>query len=258
MRVVAVPMLQDNYGWLVVDETSNRAAIVDPAEDEPVLAAVAREGVELVAVLATHHHYDHVGGVEALWDRVRGLEVYGWGADAERIPRLTRPLAEGDTITLGALTGRVAAVPCHTKGHVAYLFEDALFSGDTLFAAGCGRFFEGTAREMYHALYDVIGALPDATRVFCGHEYTVKNLEFAASLEPSNTAIAAKAVEVRARRALGAPSVPTTLGEERTYNPFLRVAAPELRASVAAARPDVDLADPIAVLAAVRAMKDVF
>lgn len=258
MRVVAVPMLQDNYGWLVVDEASKRAAIVDPAEPEPVLAAVAREGVALVAVLATHHHFDHVGGVEALCDHVPGLEVYGWGADAERIPRLTRPLAAGDAIAIGALRGRVVAVPCHTRGHVAYLFDDALFSGDTLFAAGCGRFFEGTARDMYHALYDVLGALPDATRVYCGHEYTSKNLEFAASLEPTNAAIATKAAEVRDLRAGSLPSVPTTLGEERTYNPFLRVSSPELVASVAARRPGVDLADPIAVLAAVRALKDDF
>lgn len=258
MRVVAVPQLEDNYGWLLVDEGSGEAAIVDAAEAAPVMAAARREGVRLTTVLATHHHFDHTGGNLALAAALPGLQIIGWAGDRARIPGLTRGVEEGEPIAVGGLRGQALAVPCHTSGHVAYLFGDALFSGDTLFAAGCGRFFEGTAREMYRALYQVLGALPDATRVYCGHEYTVKNLRFARTLEPESAAVAAKLAEAERQVAQGTPTVPTTLGEEKRYNPFLRVRSPELIAHVRAARPEVDAQDPIAVLAAVRALKDDF
>lgn len=258
MRVVPVPLLRDNYGWLLIDEASGVAAIVDPAEAAPVLAAAEREGVALAAILNTHHHWDHTGGNLELLAALPALEVVGWAEDAARIPGITRAVGEGDEVRVGGLVGRVLPVPCHTSGHVAYLFGDALFSGDTLFAGGCGRFFEGTAAQMYRALYEVLGPLPEDTRIFCGHEYTEGNLRFAQSLEPESPAVREKLAEVKRLRAEGRPTVPTTLGEERGYNPFLRVAAPELQAAVRRARPEVDLGDPVAILGALRSLKDSF
>lgn len=256
-RVEIVPLLSDNYGYLVADG-AGEAAIVDPAEAEPVLAAAHRHQLRLTTVLATHHHGDHVGGNLELAARIPGLRIVGYASDRDRIPGLTEALSPGDEVRVGQLRGQLLAVPCHTRGHVAYHFGRALFTGDTLFAAGCGRFFEGDAAQMYQALYQVFGALPDDTLVYCGHEYTQNNLRFAASLEPKNLAIQEAARRAAKLRAEGRPTVPTTLGEERRYNPFLRVQAPELLASVQRAHPGVEVADPVAVLGAVRAMKDHF
>lgn len=253
MRIVVVPQLMDNYGYLVVDPATGEAAIVDPAEADVVLAAVKREGVKLTAILNTHHHWDHSGGNSELLAAVPGLQVIGSEQDASKIPGLTRAVKHGDRVKIGGLEAEVLLIPCHTSGHVAYRFGSDLFTGDTLFVAGCGRFFEGTAADMYHALYEVIGALPDDTRIWCGHEYTAKNLEFAAKLEPKNQAIAAKRAWVAG---LGSkPSVPSTLGEERRYNPFLRVQSSELQRSLAA-QGQLDPADPVLVLGAIRALKD--
>jgi hydroxyacylglutathione hydrolase len=262
LEVRAVPMLRDNYGWLISAPGSRRAAVVDPSEAAPVLAAAEAAGLELVAALATHHHLDHVGGVLELVAARPGLEVLGFGPDAARLPGLTRALADGEAFEVAGLRGRVLAVPCHTRGHVAYAFEGAgrptlLFTGDTLFAAGCGRFFEGTADDMHRALA-TLARFADDTAIFCGHEYTESNLRFAASVEPSNPAIARKAEEVRALRGAGRPSVPTRLGEERAYNPFLRLAAPELVASLLRARPEASLEDEVEVLRELRALKDAF
>lgn len=258
MRVVFVPLLEDNYAYLIIDEASGVAGIIDPAEAGPVLAAVAREKVRLVSVLNTHHHPDHSGGNLDLLRAVPGLEVVGSAADAPRIPGLTRAVSGGDRVRVGGLEGRVLFVPCHTRGHVAFLFDRCLFSGDTLFAGGCGRFFEGTAADMDHALREVLGALPDDTQVYCGHEYTEKNLAFARTLEPDNQVLAAKADAVRALRAAGRPSLPTTIGEERAYNPFLRTTVPALADAVARRVTGVDPKDPVQVLAAVRKLKDTF
>jgi hydroxyacylglutathione hydrolase len=258
MRVVLVPVLEDNYAYLVIDQWSGQAAIVDPAEAEPVLEAVRREKVELTAILNTHHHYDHTGGNIALLHARPFLTVIGSAAESGKIPGLTLSVKDGDTVRIGGLEGRVLFVPCHTQGHVAYAFDRALFSGDTMFAAGCGRFFEGTAAEMYHALYEVIGKLPDDTLIYCGHEYTENNLAFAETLEPNNLALKKKLAEVHALREQERPTIPTTLGEERTYNPFLRVFSEELIRSVARERPEVDAKDPVSILAAVRALKDEF
>lgn len=256
-RVEIVPLLSDNYGYLVADE-AGEAAIVDPAEAEVVLAAAHQHQLRLTTVLATHHHGDHVGGNLELAARIPGLRIVGYAPDRDRIPGLTEALSPGDQVRVGQLRGQLLAVPCHTRGHVAYHFGRALFTGDTLFAAGCGRFFEGDAAQMYQALHQVFGALPDDTLVYCGHEYTQNNLRFAASLEPNNPAIVAAAQRAAELRAAGRPTIPTTLGEERGYNPFLRVRAPELLASVRRAQPEIDAADPVAVLGAVRAMKDHF
>jgi hydroxyacylglutathione hydrolase len=258
MRVEIIPVLSDNYAYLVIDEATNRAALIDPSEADPPLAAIARAGVKLAAILNTHHHWDHTGGNEAIAAAHPGVEIIGYEEDRARIPGITRGVRAGETVEIGGLKGSTLFVPCHTRGHVAYLFGRALFSGDTLFAAGCGRFFEGTAKEMYRALHEVIGVLPDETLLYCGHEYTEKNLRFAQTLEPSNQAISDKLRDVISCRAQNTPTIPTTLGEERTYNPFLRTTSPELIESVSKSIPKVDTHDPVQVLAGVRELKDRF
>lgn len=256
MRVVPVPQLSDNYAYLVIDPASGEAGVVDCAEAAPVLEAAAREGAALVAILATHHHFDHVGGNADLLAARPGLRVYGSAADAPRIPGITDPVADGDELRIGGLRARVILIPAHTSGHVAYYFPDhaTVFTGDTLFAGGCGRLFEGDAAQMMASLAK-LACLPDETRVYCGHEYTEKNLRFARELEPGNAALAAKLDEVVAQRARQEPTVPSTIASEKATNPFLRVDSPELRRSVRA-RAGAVADDPVAVFAAVRALKD--
>jgi hydroxyacylglutathione hydrolase len=249
MHVHPIPILNDNYAYLLVDEASGAAAVVDPAEPGPVIAAVEAAGVRPTHVLCTHHHPDHSGGNVALRERWPDVEVVGSAADAARIPGLTRGVGDGDVVAVGGLAVRVLFVPCHTRGHLAFLAEDALFCGDTLFVAGCGRFFEGDAAQMHRALQDVFGALPSSTRVFCGHEYTVTNLRFALTVEPDNAAAREKLAWAEGRRAAGLPTVPGTLGEERAYNPFVR--APLLQERLGAP-------DAIAALAELRRRKDEF
>lgn len=257
MQVVPVPQLADNYAYLVIDEETHEAAVVDCAEAESVLREAARLGVRLVAVLATHHHYDHVGGNGELLRAVPGLRVFGSAADAGRIPGITDRLRDGDEVRVGSLDGRALLIPAHTSGHLAYYFprEKVVFTGDTLFAAGCGRLFEGDAAQMMASL-GRLAALPDDTLVYCGHEYTQRNLEFALCLEPSNEALAQKKQRVDALRAAGQPTVPTSIGEEKATNPFLRTGSPELERSVRERVPGIPPGDPVAVFAAVRALKD--
>lgn len=256
MRVVPVPQLSDNYAYLIVDPESGDAGVVDCAEAAPVLAAAEREGASLVAVLATHHHFDHVGGNADLLAARPNLRIYGSAADAPRIPGITDPVGDGDTVHVGSLVARVILIPAHTSGHVAYYFADheAVFTGDTLFAGGCGRLFEGDAAQMMGSL-GRLASLPDRTRVYCGHEYTEKNLQFASELEPGNAELAEKLAEVRRLRARGEPTVPSTIASERATNPFLRVESRELVASVRARVPGV-AGDPVSVFAAVRSLKD--
>jgi len=257
--VVPVPQLSDNYAYLISDPRTGDAAVVDCAEAEPVLAAARMAGVRLTAVLATHHHFDHVGGNAALLAARAGLRVHGSAADAPRIPGITDRLRDGDPVAVGSLRGRALLIPAHTSGHVAYHFPDerAVFTGDTLFVAGCGRLFEGDARQMMASLAK-LAALPDETRVFCGHEYTEKNLRFAAVLEPTNAAIREKLAWAEARRRAGEPTVPSTIAEEKATNPFLRTNSPELAASVRQRVLDLPPDDPVALFAAVRALKDHF
>lgn len=257
MRVVAVPVLQDNYSYLIVDEDERVAAVVDCAEVEPILAAARTEGVAVTTVLSTHHHYDHVGGNDELAARTQ-VRVYGNADDADRIPRLTDGVREGDAVRVGRLQAEVLFIPAHTSGHIAYHFprEKAVFTGDTMFAAGCGRLFEGDPAQMMKSLAK-IDALPEDTRVYCGHEYTVKNLEFALMLEPSNAAIADKLAWARARRAQGQATVPSTIGSERATNPFLRTRSPELRASVRRRIPSVG-DDDVLIFGGTRKLKDDF
>jgi hydroxyacylglutathione hydrolase len=256
VQIIPIPQLSDNYAYLVVDPASGDAGIVDCAEAAPVLAAVATHRARLVAVLATHHHFDHVGGNADLLTALPALRVYGSRGDAPRIPGITHQLDDGDPVEIGTLRGHVIGIPAHTSGHVAYHFptERTLFTGDTLFAGGCGRLFEGDAAQMKASLAR-LAVLAGDTRVYCGHEYTQKNLEFALTLEPGNRALVDKLARVRTLRQQGRPTVPTSIGEERDTNPFLRTDSQELAASVRAQVPGTG-PDEVALFAAVRALKD--
>lgn len=259
MDVVAIPLLSDNYGYLLVGPDGTRAAVVDCSDAAPVLREVAQRGLRLEAILSTHHHFDHVGGNEAVARAVPGLRVLGSRADRTRVPALTEALADGERFEVAGLHGRALYIPAHTSGHLAYFFEEgepSVFSGDTLFAAGCGRLFEGSPAQMMASL-GKLAALPDPTRVYCGHEYTEKNLRFAHELEPGNRAIADKLARVERLRAEGRPTVPSTIAEEKATNPFLRWQSPELRASIRARFPDAP-ADDVTVFAKTRELKDAY
>lgn len=222
----AVPILTDNYAWLLRDRASGATAIVDPAEAGPIAAAIDRAGGKLDLILLTHHHNDHVAATDELRARY-GAPVVGARADARRLPRLDRAVAEGDTVALGDSAAQVIETPGHTRGHIAYFFPGAdgapsvLACGDTLFSLGCGRLFEGTAEEMFASLQK-LAALPAETLICCGHEYTESNARFALHADPANTALRARADQVRRLRAQGKPTVPARLAEELAANPFLR------------------------------------
>jgi hydroxyacylglutathione hydrolase len=248
--------LNDNFAYLIWPEGQKTAAVVDPSEAGPVRAALAAEGLRLGAILNTHHHWDHVGGNDALLEELPGLSVYGHVSDAERIPGQTERLEHGQAFDLLGLSFRVLHIPGHTTGAVAYVVEDAVFTGDTLFAAGCGRLFEGTPEMMHTSLNVHLSGLPDATRVFFGHEYTVSNLRFAAHVEPDNQDVRAKAERVAQQLAAGEHSTPSTIGEERRTNPFMRCDAAGVRAHVADRVPAGAPAHQ--VLGAIRAEKDAF
>ena len=259
MEIVPVPLLSDNYGYLLIDAASKRAAIVDCSEAAPVLAEVQRRGLRLEAILSTHHHYDHIGGNEEVARAVPGIRVLGSRADMTRVPALTEPLADGEEFELIGWRGRALFIPAHTSGHLAYFFPDEgpdVFTGDTLFAAGCGRLFEGSPAQMMQSL-GKLATLPDATRVWCGHEYTQKNLQFAHDLEPTNADITSKLARVEAQRKEGKPTVPSTIGEEKRTNPFLRANSAELRRTLQDRFPDLGNA-AVAVFAKTRELKDLF
>lgn len=257
MRVTPIPCLSDNYAYLVVCEATGAAAVVDPSETAPVLAAVERTGVALRAILNTHHHHDHVGGNAGLLARFPRLAVYAHASDRGRVPGQTEGLEAGAAVGIGRLEVRVLHNPGHTQGALTYVVEDAAFTGDTLFAAGCGRLFEGTPEMMYRSLNEIIGSLPETTRIFFGHEYTEKNLLFAAQMEPDNAAVARKLASVRKLRSQGRFTTPSLLRDEWATNPFMRCGSETLRRRVRQEEPGNDLA-PASVLAVVRRLKDRF
>ena len=257
MHVEAVPCLRDNYAYIIVCPDTNEAAVVDPSEAGPVLKAVKKLGVELTAILNTHHHWDHVGGNKKLLNTFPNLRVYGHASDSGRIPGQTEYLDEGDSVDVGNLSGGITHNPGHTTGAITYYFEDTAFTGDTLFAAGCGRLFEGTPEHMYVSLNQKIGTHAENTRLFFGHEYTESNLRFALSVEPGNSHAAQKLERVREQRAAGEFTTPSLLSEEWNTNPFMRCDSPELQATVRRHEPGNDLT-PTEVLRVVRTLKDQF
>ncbi|MBL8521011.1 MAG: hydroxyacylglutathione hydrolase [Betaproteobacteria bacterium] len=252
--ITPVPAFSDNYLWVLHDD--HHAAVIDPGDHRPVADFLAAHGLQLAAILCTHHHADHVGGVEALLAFAGPVPVFGPAAEA--IPARTVAVREGDQVHIDALglDFAVLEVPGHTAGHVAYWGQGLLFCGDTLFACGCGRLFEGTAAQMTASL-SKLRALPAATRFYCAHEYTLSNIRFALAVEPDNAALQARQVRESGRRARGLPTLPATLADERDTNPFLRWDQPAVIAAASrhAGRP---LTAPHAVFGALRAWKDDF
>ncbi len=251
LEIFQFPCLSDNYGYLI--HAGNETATIDTPDVQAIEAALGLKGWRLTHILNTHHHPDHAGGNLALKAKT-GCQIIGPRAEAARIPGLDVAVGDGDEVMLGGRRARVFDVPGHTAGHIAYWFKDdgVAFVGDTLFALGCGRLFEGTPAQMWASLQKLL-ALPDDTRVYCAHEYTQSNARFALTVEPHNSALRMRAADIDAKRARGEPTVPSTIGLERATNPFLRPTSPDLQATLGLAG-----ADPVAVFAETRRRKDNF
>ena len=256
MKLIPLPAFQDNYLWVLHD--GHRAVVVDPGDAQPVLEFLQRDGLQLEAILVTHHHPDHIGGVDAVRDAT-GAKVYG--PARETIPQPLQRLSEGDTVTVLGLKFDVFDVPGHTSGHIAYYCSNVdghplLFCGDTLFSGGCGRLFEGTPAQMLSSL-DKLAALPGDTRVCCTHEYTLSNLKFARAVEPGNAELINYSQRCQELRERDLPTLPSTIAQEKLINPFLRTRLPgvvQAARAFDAATPE----DEVAVFAAIRHWKNEF
>jgi hydroxyacylglutathione hydrolase len=254
--IIPIPAFRDNYIWLI--RRGSHAVVVDAGDAAPVIGYLEREALELSAIICTHHHNDHVGGNVALLER---WSVPVFGPAHETIPGRTHALGEGDRIDVPGIdvTFDVLDIPGHTAGHIAFVGSvdgPAVFCGDTLFAVGCGRLFEGTPAQMWSSLSKLAALAPD-TRVFCGHEYTLANIRFALAVEPDNHALIARRAREAQRRSRGEPTLPSTIGDEVETNPFLRATRSSVR-TAAEARAGHTLADPVATFAALRAWKNAF
>ena len=253
LAVELLPALADNYIYLLFDSATGTSGVVDPGDARVVLDALARHERGLDWILLTHHHADHIGGCGELREKT-GARVAGPRAETGRIPDMDSLLAEGDAFSFGSHTARISETPGHTSGHISYHFAEggALFCGDTLFALGCGRLFEGTPAQMWASLAKYDG-IPDDTRIYCGHEYTQSNARFAVTVDPENDALRERALAIDAARAAGEPTIPSTLGVERATNPFLRPGDPAIRRHLGMAdRSDAE------VFAEIRRRKDSF
>lgn len=254
-KVTPIPAFDDNYIWLIHGKSEQHVAIVDPGDEVPVLAQIERNHLVPVAILCTHHHYDHVDGITNL---LKQFDIPVYGPAGENIPNVTHRVVEGDKVGLSelGLNFKVLDVPGHTRGHVAYFAEDMLFCGDTLFSAGCGRLFEGTAEQMHESL-SKIAALPGKTRCFPTHEYTLANLQFAQTVEPENGEIHAYIKEIKALREADKPSLPSFLAKELQINPFLRASEEAVRSAVSV-HEGAKLGSPLEVFSSLRRWKDKF
>jgi hydroxyacylglutathione hydrolase len=253
LEIELVPCLRDNYAYLVRDAADGVCAIVDPSEAAPVRAALDAKGLRLTHILNTHHHWDHTGGNAELKEAY-GATVIGPEKDRARIPAIDVGVEEDAPFLLGSHRARVLEIPAHTRAHIAFAFEDdgAVFTGDTLFAMGCGRLFEGTPEMMWRSLSKLM-LLGDSMRVYCGHEYTLANVRFALTLDPGNRDLAARMREVEKLRAENAPTIPSTIALEKSTNPFLRVQSDEIRRTL-----NMRDANEIEIFAEMRARKDVY
>ena len=243
MKIVTIPCLQDNFAYLLICTKTQQAAVVDPSEAAPVISEIERQGVKLTTILNTHHHWDHVDGNQELIAKYPGLIIYGHVSDRGRIPGQTEFLTSGDEVYFGEQRGTFLHNPGHTSGALTYVFGKTAFTGDTLFAAGCGRLFEGTPAQMHDSLNIQIGGLADETDLYFGHEYTEANLRFALSVESGNAEIQKKVKAVSALRSSGKFSTPTTLAEERLTNPFMRCNSAGIHACVKSKEPQHNLAE---------------
>ena len=243
MKIVTIPCLQDNFAYLLICTKTQQAAVVDPSEAAPVISEIERQGVKLTTILNTHHHWDHVDGNQELEAKFPGLIIYGHASDRGRIPGQTEFLKNGDEVRFGEESGTFLHNPGHTTGAVTYVFGKTAFTGDTLFAAGCGRLFEGTPAQMHDSLNVQIGGLADDTELYFGHEYTEANLRFALSVDAGNAEIQQKLEAVSALRSAGEFTTPTTLAEERLTNPFMRCTSAEIHDCVKSKEPQHNLVD---------------
>ncbi|MGW8320166.1 MAG: hydroxyacylglutathione hydrolase [Thermodesulfobacteriota bacterium] len=254
--VEIVPVFEDNYSFVLTLPGKDRAVVVDPGDGEKVWRLLKEKGYGIEAILATHHHFDHVAGIEFLCDKTP-VDVYCFKDDLDRVPGAGLGLEDEEEIERGGLRFRTLHVPGHTSGHVVYVCGNALLAGDTLFLGGCGRLFEGSPEQMFRSLYDRILPLPEETRVFAAHEYTVHNRSFCLSIESENAALQRQLDESKALRRKNLPTVPGSLKTEKETNTFLRCREPAVVRAVRAKAPDTS-DDPVSVFAAVRRMRDVY
>ena len=253
LDIAVIPLLKDNYGYLLHDDASGETAAVDPSEAAPMLAAAEERGWKITHVLNTHHHWDHSGGNLGIKEAI-GAKIVGPAYDRERIPGIDQEVTEESAFDFAGHHADVLFIPGHTKGHIAFYFEGskAVFCGDTLFSIGCGRTFEGTAQQMWASL-SKLRALPDDTWIYCGHEYTEANCRFAVTVEPENRDLIEFAEAVKHARAQGEKTIPSNLGIEKFCNPFLRADQPRLLAKYGGPEQD-----PATAFGAIRAAKDKF